>query len=135
MKAKFVYTALSYIIPTMFLGYTWHFMLFHDLYNDLEIYNKMEPNIPLGFFSMILQGCIIAYFYPFYSKGQNSVKQALKFSLLMGAFLYSISTLANAAKINVTDMTIWLGIQFAFHFLQFGVAGVFIGLVNRERGN
>lgn len=133
MKSKFILTALSYIIPTMILGYVWHLIIFKDLYDSLAIYNRTEPIIPLGFFSMIIQGVIIAWFYPYYAKGESSTQKALLFSLLFGFFLFSISTLANAAKINITSMANWLYIQTAFHLLQFSIAGLLIGLVNRQK--
>lgn len=133
MKSKFILTALAYIIPTMILGYAWHLIIFKDLYDSMAIYNRKEPIIPLGFLSMIIQGVIIAWFYPYYTKGKSSIGKAISFSFLFGLFLFSISTLANAAKINVTSMTNWLFIQTAFHLLQFSVAGLFIGLVNRQK--
>ncbi|MFR1445990.1 hypothetical protein ACLUYJ_20740, partial [Acinetobacter baumannii] len=70
MKSKFILTALAYIIPTMILGYAWHLIIFKDLYDSLAIYNRKEPIIPLGFLSMIIQGVIIAWFYPYYTKGK-----------------------------------------------------------------
>lgn len=130
---KLTLTALAYIIPTMFLGYVWHFTIFKDLYESLGIYNRTEPIIPLGFFSMIVQGVIIAYLYPYYAKGNSSIKKAVVFSLTLGLFLFSVSTLANAAKIVVLSMSEWLLVQFAFHLLQFLVAGLLIGLVNRKQ--
>lgn len=129
---KFILTALAYIIPTMLLGYLWHYTFFKDLYDSLDIYNRAAPIIPLGFFSMIVQGCIIAYLYPFFAKDKYSITTAIKFSLLMGLFLFSVSTLANGAKFHVTSMQNWLLIQVAFHLLQFLVAGVFIGLAQRK---
>ena len=131
--AKFTLTALAYIVPTMFLGYVWHLIIFKDVYDSLGIYNRAEPIIPLGFFSMIVQGCIIAYLYPYYARAHSSILKALVFSLIIGLFLFSVSTLANAAKIHVTSMAKWLLIQIAFHLLQFGVAGLLIGLVNRQK--
>lgn len=131
--SKFILTALAYIIPTMILGYIWHLVVFHKLYDSLGIYNREEPIILLGFFSMIIQGLIIAWLYPFYAKENSTIPNAIKFSLVLGLFLFSVSTLANAAKINVTSMTDWLLIQTVFHLLQFSVAGLFIGLVHRQK--
>lgn len=129
---RFILTALAYIIPTMILGYTWHLIIFKDLYDGLQIYNRAEPIIPLGFGSMIVQGLIMAYLFPFYVKGNYSISKALKFSLLMGLFLFSVSTLANAAKINVSDMQTWLLIQVAYTFVQFSIVGVLIGLISKR---
>lgn len=129
---KFILTALAYIIPTMLLGYCWHLILFKGLYDSLGIYNRVEPIIPLGFFSMIIQGLIIAYLYPSFAKDKISKYTALKFCLIMGLFLFSVSTLANGAKIMITSMQSWLQIQIVFHLLQFTIAGILIGLVNRK---
>lgn len=127
---KFIITTLAYTIPTMILGYTWHLIFFKDLYDSLGVYNRTEPIIPLGFFSMLIQGLIIAYLYPFYLKNKRPMTAAIKFSLVMGLFLFSVSTLANGAKIHVTSMQNWLLTQIGFHLLQFTVVGIFIGLVN-----
>ena len=118
----------------MILGVVWHLVIFKDLYDSLGIYNRADPIIPLGFASMIIQGVVLAYFYPFYVREQgNSLTRALTYSLTMGLFLFSVSTLANAAKIIVSSMSMWLAIQVAFHLIQFAMAGVLIGLVNKGR--
>jgi hypothetical protein len=131
--SKFLLTAIAYIIPTMILGYVWHLIIFRDLYDSLGIYNRTDPIIPLGFSTMIIQGFIIAYLYPFYLQGKpNSVSRSITFNLILGLFLFSVSTLANAAKINVTSMSTWLLIQAVFHFVQFTIAGILIGIVNKN---
>lgn len=134
-RKQFIITTLCYLIPTMILGMVWHFNLFPQIYENLGIYNRKDPIIPLGLTSMLVQGFIIAYLYPFYSKGENSLKKAVQFSLLMGLFLFSVSTLANAAKIEVTSMQMWLLIQTAFHLIQFLAAGVLIGLFTSKNAN
>lgn len=115
----------------MILGYAWHLIIFKELYDSLGIYNRTEPIIPLGFASMIVQGLIIAYLFPFYAKDKYTVAAGLKFSLLMGLFLFSVSTMANAAKIHVADMQSWFLIQLAFTIVQFGIVGLTMGLINK----
>lgn len=65
-------------------------------------------------------------------KKQDDLAEVTAFSLIIGLFLFSVSTLANAAKIHVSSMMKWLLIQTAFHLLQFIVAGLLIGLVARQ---
>lgn len=130
---KMILTALAYIIPTMILGMVWHFNLFPKQYEELGIYNRKEPIIPLGITSMIIQGVILAYLYPFFSREDKSIKTAVKFSLIMGLFLFSVTTLANGAKIEVSSMQSWLIIQTGFHVIQFLIAGILIGYVNRPQ--
>jgi hypothetical protein len=66
---------------------------------------------------MLIQGVVVAVIYPRFYKGGSHYVEATKFSLLMGLFLYSVSTLANAAKIEVSPMGTWLGLQAAFHII------------------
>lgn len=127
--SRFVLMVLAYLVPTMILGMVWHFVWFSDLYESLGIYNRKDPIIPLGFTSMFFQGVIIAYLYPFYAEHKHSISRSVIFSLIMGFFLFTVSTLANSAKIEVTSMTDWLGVQAAFTLIQFAVVGVLIGLV------
>lgn len=129
---KHVLTVLFYSLLTMILGMSWHFVLFKDLYDSLGIYNRAEPIIPLGFASMIVQGLILTYLYPRYYRGGKPIVEGLKFSLVMGLFMFSTTTLANGAKIQVSSMSQWLMIQTAFHLIQFVIAGVGIGLIHGQ---
>jgi hypothetical protein len=117
----------------MILGMVWHFVLFSDLYDSLGIYNRRDPIIPLGFGSRLLQALIIAYLFPYYADGKETIGRAISFSLIMGLFLFTVSTLANGARIEVTSMSTWLGIQLLFHLIQFVTTGTLIGLIYRTR--
>jgi hypothetical protein len=130
--AKFILSVLAYAIPTMILGMVWHFILFHELYDSLGIYNRKEPIIALGFTSMLVQGVIMAYLYPYYYGDKSTLSKGIVFSLTMGMFLFSVSTLANAAKIEVSSMQSWLLVQAAFHLIQFVIAGAALGYINRK---
>lgn len=126
---KLILATLAYAVVTMLIAAPWHFVFFKDLYHSLGIYNRAEPIVPLGFLSMVMQGVIMAIIYPRYYKGGSHYKEAMQFSLLMGVFLYSISTLANAAKIEVSPMSTWFFVQTAFHLIQFLAAGLAFGFV------
>ncbi|MBI1806967.1 MAG: DUF1761 domain-containing protein [Ignavibacteria bacterium] len=132
MAKKVIYATVVYTVVSMILGMVWHFVFFKELYHSLGIYNRAEPIIPLGFVSMIIQGGIMAYLYPLYYRQGSPIIQGMKFGLIMGLFLYSVSTLANAAKIEVTSMSSWLTVQIAFHSIQFVLAGAGIGLVYKK---
>lgn len=130
---KIILATLSYSVTTMIIAAPWHLVVFKDLYHSLGIYNRAEPIIPLGFLSMIVQGLVLAVIYPRFYKGGSHYRAAFYFSFLMGTFLFSISTLANAAKIEVTSMATWLVIQAVFHAIQFSVCGVGLGFVYSRR--
>lgn len=128
MKKVFLAT-IAYSVVTMAIAVPWHFILFKDLYHSFGIYNRITPIVPLGFLSMFVQGAVMASIYPRYYRRGSHYKEAIKFSLLMGVFLFSISTLANAAKIEVSPIGTWIMIQFIFHLIQFLLGGVALGFV------
>lgn len=130
MMKKFLFTTIGYVVPSMVIALPWHFIIFKDLYHSFGIYNRAEPIIPLGLFTLMIQGLILAHLYPRYYKEGSHYKEGLKFSLTMGLFLYSISTMANAAKIEVNPMLTWHIVQAGFHLLQFLVFGFVIGFVH-----
>lgn len=68
---------------------------------------------------MIIQGFVMALIYPRFYRGGSHYKEAVRFYLLMGVFLFSVSTLASAAKNKITPMATWLAVQAVFHLLQF----------------
>ncbi len=126
---KIILATLAYAVVTMLIAAPWHFILFKDLYHSFGIYNRVEPIIPLGFSTMIIQGIVMALIYPRFYRGGSHYREAMQFSLLMGLFLYTVSTLANAAKIEVSPMGTWLGIQAAFHLIQFLACGLTLGFI------
>lgn len=137
MLQRILLAAFGYLIVSFALGATWHFVIFPDLYHDFGIYNRASPIIPLGVVSMLVQGVVMAWIFPRFARtGGAPLAEGVKFGLLMGAFLFSVSTLANAAKIEVSSLGQFVAVQLAFHVLQFGLAGVVFGLVfgRREAG-
>jgi hypothetical protein len=82
---------------------------------------------------MIMQSILLAVLYPrYYDKNVSSYRSGIVFSLLMGAFMFTTTTMANAAKINVTSMSQWFSVQIGFHLVQFLATGLMIGFVYRE---
>jgi hypothetical protein len=129
MNKKILFATLGYLAVTFALGASWHFAFFPDLYHGFGIYNRAEPIIPLGMLSMLPQGLVMALIYPRWYRGEAPLAAGLKFGLLMGLFLFSVSTLSNAAKINVNGLGAFVLIQVAFHALQFASAGAVFGLI------
>ncbi len=130
---KFWLTVLSYLAISMALGMSWHFFFFKETYDVLGIYNRAEPIIPLGMLSMLVQGMILAYLFPKFYRGNRPFYDGMIFSLTMGLFLFSVSTLSNAAKIQVSSMPIWLLVQTGFHLIQFLLVGLVLGKIYSTR--
>lgn len=130
MSKKFLLSAtLAYIVLSMAVAVPWHFVLFEELYQRLAMYNREPPIVPLGMLSMLIQGLVLAYLYPGFGKSGRPVLDGIRFGLVMGAFLFSVSTLANVAKMQVTSVTDFVLVQAAFHAVQFVIVGAAIGLL------
>ena len=129
MTKKFIFATISYVVITFVLAAPWHFVLFPDLYENLGMYNKQEPIMALGMLAMLIQGLVLAFIYPRYYGGGKPIAEGIKFGLIMGVFLFSVSTLANAAKIQVSSVPTFISLQLAFHVIQFILVGIAIGLI------
>jgi hypothetical protein len=129
MNKKIVLATLCYLIVSFALGASWHFAFFPQVYHDFGIYNRTEPLIPLGLLSMLIQGIVMALIYPRWYRDEAPLVAGLKFGLLMGLFLFSVSTVANAAKMQVNGLGSFMLIQMVFHALQFATAGAAFGWV------
>lgn len=104
-------------------------MLFKPVYDELAIFTRKEPLIPLGLVSMLMQGLVLSYLYPLYAQGRHSVKTGAMFGLLMGVLLASSAVIAEAAKQNVTSLPTWLVLESVYYLLQFSVVGAIMGAI------
>lgn len=126
---KISLAAASYVVLTMAVAFPWHMIWFHDLYLEMGAYTRAEPSIPLGMLSMFVQGIVIAYLYPFYYHGGNPIIQGIKFSLIVGAVVYSVMGFAMAAKIDINPISTFLFYSFIFQCIQFVLTGSALGLI------
>jgi hypothetical protein len=113
----------------MLIAVPWHLMWFKQQYHDFGIYTRAEPIIPLGMATMILQGGVMAWLYPRWYRGGAPALEGIKFSLLIGLFLFSVSTLATIAKTDVSDSGQFILLSAIFHTMQFVLSGAAIGLI------
>ena len=126
---KFVLAVLAYFVITMAWAYPWHVIWFHDLYVELGAFTREAPIMPLGMAAVIIQGVVMAYFYPLYYRGGHPVAQGIKFSLIIGLMVYTVMGFATAAKIRIEPVSTYLLYHTIFQFIQFTVAGAVIGLI------
>jgi hypothetical protein len=126
---KFTLATLGYVVVTFALAFPWHLIWFKDSYHSLGVYNREHPIFAFGIGSMVLQGLILAYLYPFFNKGTRPIFTGIRFGLLMGVFLWSVSVLALAAKVNMTSLSTFFTLSSLFHLIQFVVAGAMIGWI------
>ncbi|MBL4762377.1 MAG: DUF1761 domain-containing protein [Gammaproteobacteria bacterium] len=123
----------------MAVAYPWHMVWFHDLYAAMGAYTRHEPNIPLGMLSMLIQGIVIAYLYPFFYQAGTPVIQGIKFSMIIGFIVYSVMGFAMAAKMNINPISTYLLYNLAFQFIQSLLTGTALGLIygkiDKKRAN
>lgn len=127
---KFTLAVLAYVVVSFVLGFTWHLILFKDAYHGFGVYTQEPPIFAFGVGSMVLQGLILAYLYPCFIRGSRPVLTGIRFGLLMGAFMWSVTVLAFAAKTHVNALSAFFALGTLFHLIQFLVAGALIGWIH-----
>lgn len=136
MRRKFILAWLGYVIATFIGGFAWHLVLFKQTYIELKIFTRIEdPVIPLGLSAMVLQGAILAYVYPLFSRWRQPAVDGLRLGALAGVFLATSAVLAEAGKNYVASLSTWLALETTYYLLQFMLSGLVIGLVygHKER--
>src|SRR5262245_43494529 len=115
-----VLAVLAYLVPTFVTGFLWHLVLFHSLYQRLQIY-RPDPLIPLGLGSMLLQAVIFAWAYPrlFSTSPGDWGRSSLLAGLGFAALSWSFTTLAVAAKHPMTSVPEYVAVETGYTVLQF----------------
>ena len=126
---RFYLATLAYIVVTFIIAASWHLATFKEVYEQLAIFTRKEPLIPLGLISMVLQGLVVAYCYPRMRIEGTPVTKGLKFGLLMGVFLGSGAVFGEAGKQEVTSLSTWLVLESVYYLLQFAIVGMVIGVM------
>jgi hypothetical protein len=126
---KIALATLSYVVLSMLIAFPWHMIWFHDLYEKMGAVTRAEPIVPLGMLSMLIQGAVIAYLYPFWYKGGHPVFQGIKFSFIAGLLIYTVMGFATAAKMNIEPVSTFLIYHTAFQAIQFTLTGAALGLI------
>jgi len=130
---KFGLFVIAYFVITMGWAYPWHMIWFHDLYAGWGAFQRAEPIIPLGMAAILVQGAVIAYLYPYYSKGAgNPVLRGIRFNLIVGLMTYSAMGFATAAKFNIDPVAPFLAYHTVFQAIQFTLTGAALGLIYRD---
>ncbi len=128
---RYLLAALGYVVVTFVIAAGWHLVLFKDVYDQLGIFSRKEPLIPLGIASMIMQAAVLAYLYPLFNRGGSPLKEGLRFGLLLGVLMASIAVFAEAGHQQVSSLATWLVFESVYYLLQFSLVGIVIALIYR----
>lgn len=129
MSKRIIMASVSYVVLSFAIAYPWHLVWFHDLYFEMGAVTRAEPIVTLGVLAMVLQGAVIAYFYPFWYRGGNPLWAGVRFSLTIGLLIYSVMGPATVAKFNIEPVATFLVYHTVFQILQFTISGAVLGLI------
>lgn len=119
---------LAYTLVTFPLAVIWHVFLFEEKYHSFG-YFEGEPSFVLGLLTIIIQGYVLSFLYPYVKFKGQGIMRGLKYSLLIGVFFWSSHVLAFVAK-QVVDSSLSFIVMESFYLLvQFGVYGLLIGKI------
>ena len=124
---------LAYAGVTFPLAYVWHLVVFADLYERVRFVTVTEPNIPLGFFTILFQGIVLAAVFPRFRGSAGAVRNGLMFGLAMGAFIWSATTVAYVAKHDVVEPAVFVGMEAVYFLINFVGYGLLMGWIHRAR--
>jgi hypothetical protein len=127
---KIALGALAYTVSTFALAVVWHLVLFEDQYRAFG-YIEGEPNILIGFVTILLQGAILSLLFPLLKLKGSHVIRGLKFAFLIGVFFWTSHVLAFVAKQSMQDVILFVGMETFYLALQFGMFGLLVGLIYR----
>ena len=123
MLGTFAYTLITFPLAVI-----WHIVLFKEMYTNFG-YFEGEPSFILGLITIIIQGAILSFLFPYVSFSGGSVLRGLKYALLIGAFFWTSHVLAFVAKQVIGDTLIFITMETFYLLLQFGIYGVAIGFI------
>ncbi len=126
---KYFFGVIAFIIVGFIIAAVWHFFLFGKVYSDLKIYS-IEPIIPLGMVSFVLEGLAFVYVFQLFRRGEKPILEGLVFGLLVfGILMGGVGVLAEGAKHATTSLSTWLLVEGAFYILEGIVLGIIIGWI------
>lgn len=128
----FLFGAVAYPVIVFPLAILWHLVLFKETYDTLAYISREEPIIAFGLLSMVIQGLVLSYCYPFFQRGGGKLGEALRFSVVMWLFLGSSHVIAETAKHPVEPLAIWFVIEPAYLAIQFGLVGLALAWIYRR---
>jgi hypothetical protein len=119
---------LAFVIASFAVQAASHFAINAGHYAGIK-FMRNAPIMEFGFLTMVLQGAVLAYFYPLFYRAGSPVLQGLKFGLLMGVFLGSYIALVEPAKYAVPSIGEWIVVEALASLAQFSLYSVLLGII------
>ncbi|WP_338395225.1 hypothetical protein [Fulvitalea axinellae] len=125
---KILFGTLLFILVTFTTQYISHFVLNVEHYEAVS-FTRKEVIFPLGFLTMILQGAVLSFFFPLFSKGKYTLVKGFLFGLLMSALFVSYPTFTEPAKYQVPNIVSWVIVEGLVGLTQFCTYGTLLSLL------
>lgn len=126
---RYVLLVLGYVVPTFALGFLWHLVLFKENYDALGVFRD-DISVPLGLFTIIVQGLVLAYLYPLLYRGGPPLREGMRFGAIFGIIFWSIQAVAAAAKHHMDSVPVFLALETGFFASMFAIVGPLMGIVH-----
>src|SRR5882672_1819858 len=114
---RHVLTVLAFVVATFGTQAPSHFLVFADHYATVT-YIRKETLFQFGVLAMLIEGVVLSVLYRRSSGDQSTMKSALGFSWIMGAFLVSYTAFGEAAKYMVPSVASWIAVELGVAFVQ-----------------
>ena len=131
---QFLLRALAYLVITFPLAILWHIVAFGDVYRSLGYFGRDEPIFAFGFLAIAVQGLMLSYIYPLFSRGGDRTREGLTFVVVTFLFLWSSHVVATAAKAEISPLCTYFAMESAYLAVQFALAGVAFTLISGRAG-
>ncbi len=128
---KLALTALAYIVLTFVLAFVWHLVFFHSFYDRIGYFGQEEPIVVLGFATIVIQGLVLAYAYPFFQRGGSPLIEAVRVASVFGVFTASVQVLAASAKHHAPATAEWFFFEGLFFFVQISAVAFAFAWIHR----
>lgn len=130
MLKKQILAAAIYPVIVFPLAIIWHLVLFKEKYMAFG-YFEGEPNVAVGFASMVIQGAVLATIYPMFKVRSTGFTRAFQFAGLLGLFFWTSHVLALVAKQNVPKAGTFIVMETVYLGVQFGLFALALGFIFR----
>ncbi len=132
MNRRFWSGVVAYFIATSVVAIPWHMGVFAEVYTQLKVF-RQDVILPLGLFSMLMQGAIFSWTYPrLFDTGRTTwCRSGLRFSLWAGLLAWSCLVLPIAAKYHMASVGGFVMVESAFVAVWFLVAGPMMAFAHR----
>ncbi len=123
---------VSFVLITFIVQAVSHFVINVDHYAGIG-FLRPEPVMELGIITMIIQGIILSYLYPFYQPSTpGPILRGWSFGILMGIFLVGYITVVEPSKYNAPSIPNWIIVEGLAGLVQFSLFGIMLGALNRS---